>query len=1611
MSIKPSSSVPKLDLSGLRPVPEAVSKQPLPEPNGKPTTATKKPAVNPRARVRALQLSSKIEGKERLLALADDSAPRKAIVGRVAMSLSGRDEEVEERFLRAYPRLTDDQQTAFERHAAPPSLPALAEPPEAAAPTPTACTPTSTPRLPPLKRAEETSQSPRSVALRKIQESTEAMLAFTKAKQSTPPKPLIASKYAQALTPRLHKSPVPAEHIPTFAPDSPRYAAYPDLPSTLNAPLGARSIDVVSTDSWELLWAAARAHRVLDCRTSLTGILATPPPGAPALKDVRESGADSTMQVPSLELIAREPMAKARALRKQHVTRRTLLASEQSLLPPGVLHPEFARRLLVDGPHLHTIRLIEAGPLALMPDTTFSECFESLRTLWITHCGLIRLPSSIVQLPHLVELLLPRNRIRELPADFGKLTGVKILDLSANKLRSLPESIGACTGLEHLILAENRLTSSILSIPSSFALLSNLKFLDVSHNRLKAIPLCIPRLPSLLRLQASHNRIGTDGPRSIPTELWQCDSLVELHLSSNRIASIPDDVGRLTRLRSLWLSHNHKFTKLPTGLITLKDVIREIRLDGCAMRQPPPDVCSLGAEACILWIKHYLDDGLDRHKRRVIMDLQTLLAEAVAFELVPPSILACRVPISCEPSGSHPYSSQQSDSDSDEEQEGADAEDGELDAAASASRAASQVQKRLRRSKGHKLLPSVLPHFATKAGTLFRIIIPAVNAFRVLRWEYATGKRWIRTLHIVNPLASIFPPPNMAIVAPSAASEASENASVGEDSASVSSDESDDDSDEALKDDLLDANDDSDESDGETDEEHLAMAIVLSPGQSPAVELTAEDARAQQKELRRKERQERIDAFIAQRRAERRAQRREARKRRDALKAKSEKLLGPGRSAVQGRQSLAWAPVYDRLFRDLSESPPPPRLFLWSAEEVLGALAEDHDGFGAAGRAVEGVMFRAAIPQNADDSSVPPLWQVLLVQSHLVEMGNLVATEFQRESARLAAEAAGKVVEQSDEVITIDPTKMKQSALTRDSMDQDSKVTTSGPGAPDPSTAVPARKDDAASSSNPPDHKVDVAPALRVDTAQHTRLASLVGTTIAVSKIKSKWQKVAETLLQHVSDSELEATGLVHSPGVGVPAAALCIRSRLYAQGFWTEAMRRRKESTEKSAKVQAARAAVISALTSEEGSAKLVAAVREAFDSRQQAANIAASRVALLRRRAAEAATLDKERMGLVKARELAVAQLKAKRAVQRMEAEMAQKEATAAEMVGLPDYREKRAKARQARGFVRDTTRDIRGGRVEQAFLRRLHTRFLSIRDAAAIADHGAKPVLQQAAETLQEVIKTFGGAPASKALGDPLPSFASDGSRCLWVWRARLREEAQEWGRLLGAVKHCLPPERVELDVLREGAMDRAGASTEEETTRAFYLLRSTAASWRALGVRSMLAQWKSWSDVHKAERTAKKGEKKEARKREAAEAKAMLELAAAEKAKWEKKWDDFNDKWYWQHQETQEIRLTEPEGNEAFVDRRGKLPDTPVKQPESPSGALTPAAVVPSWGVEDVEESPEEPAAPAIGPAGGRVPTPPWVHRGLQLPRLDHLKQVVESTTHVLVENDHAKKLGE
>lgn len=154
------------------------------------------------------------------------------------------------------------------------------------------------------------------------------------------------------------------------------------------------------------------------------------------------------------------------------------------------------------------------------------------------------IPPEVLRCEHAEELNAYHNMIRSI-CDLNPMRFLCKLNLCRNQLTAIPSHL--CTlPLETLYLANNK----IHTLPAEMGNLKTLVDLDLSCNMLSSLPVTFGDLSGLKDLNVRHNFIT-----HIPSELTETP-LVRLDLSYNRIAIIPPSYRFLKDLKHLDISNN-----------------------------------------------------------------------------------------------------------------------------------------------------------------------------------------------------------------------------------------------------------------------------------------------------------------------------------------------------------------------------------------------------------------------------------------------------------------------------------------------------------------------------------------------------------------------------------------------------------------------------------------------------------------------------------------------------------------------------------------------------------------------------------------------------------------------------------------------------------------------------------------------------------------------------------------------------------------------------------------------------------------------------------------------------------------------------------------------
>jgi Leucine-rich repeat (LRR) protein len=230
---------------------------------------------------------------------------------------------------------------------------------------------------------------------------------------------------------------------------------------------------------------------------------------------------------------------------------------------------------------------------------------EQVTELHLHGLGMAEWPDIVFELPNLQALSLSDNRLTSVPAEAGRLSGLRTLDLSGNRISQLPASFSSLSNLAQLNLANNLLTrfpsvltrlpalrrldlsgNGISSLPGHLPYGEQLQALKLAHNRIKALPEGWDNLENLEEFDLAHNRL-----REFPLRRGQYRSLESLNLKQNKLERLGEEIGELRELRKLWLDHN-LLSEIPSSLERLKS-LRLLSCQGNRIDRWPSFLASL----------------------------------------------------------------------------------------------------------------------------------------------------------------------------------------------------------------------------------------------------------------------------------------------------------------------------------------------------------------------------------------------------------------------------------------------------------------------------------------------------------------------------------------------------------------------------------------------------------------------------------------------------------------------------------------------------------------------------------------------------------------------------------------------------------------------------------------------------------------------------------------------------------------------------------------------------------------------------------------------------------------------------------------------------------
>ena len=190
--------------------------------------------------------------------------------------------------------------------------------------------------------------------------------------------------------------------------------------------------------------------------------------------------------------------------------------------------------------------------------------FPKLKIICLNGNNLEKIPSFILKLPSLEELLLSRNSLKSIDSDLH----VRKLDVSLNNFEVFPENLNPA--IQELSIGFNKIVSlnvkseTLLSLSISGNRLQSiseeccfekLEFLDVSYNKLMEITNVSKNFPNLKIFKANYNYLITF-PTGFPV------SIQKIYVTRNTINSFTESLENLTNLKSIYI-YNNEIELLP----------------------------------------------------------------------------------------------------------------------------------------------------------------------------------------------------------------------------------------------------------------------------------------------------------------------------------------------------------------------------------------------------------------------------------------------------------------------------------------------------------------------------------------------------------------------------------------------------------------------------------------------------------------------------------------------------------------------------------------------------------------------------------------------------------------------------------------------------------------------------------------------------------------------------------------------------------------------------------------------------------------------------------------------------------------------------------------
>ncbi|XP_052895930.1 carboxypeptidase N subunit 2-like [Anopheles moucheti] len=272
-------------------------------------------------------------------------------------------------------------------------------------------------------------------------------------------------------------------------------------------------------------------------------------------KFCRISQLDITSATEGLNVLKQEPCATYSSIQIQRLimgstTIATLLVNASALT--NNLHFKRYHEQSLFLPSAHTLEVLTLQEARQLQTITI-QTNRHLKQLEITRCAISIVPHSIRNLISLRELRLKFCAVKVL--NLALLSTLKYLEtaqfMGDNITIIYPPQASIAPNIQTIVLSYNKIQQMDMSLLRTLKLMNNL---NLANNRLSTIdypPDGVVTLPLLTTLYLSNNRI-----ERISFVQLNASGLEFLELSSNRLTTVPEQIGKFPKLILLALNDN-----------------------------------------------------------------------------------------------------------------------------------------------------------------------------------------------------------------------------------------------------------------------------------------------------------------------------------------------------------------------------------------------------------------------------------------------------------------------------------------------------------------------------------------------------------------------------------------------------------------------------------------------------------------------------------------------------------------------------------------------------------------------------------------------------------------------------------------------------------------------------------------------------------------------------------------------------------------------------------------------------------------------------------------------------------------------------------------------